>query len=124
MFVSAAFMLASSPRLASGAEPIRIEAGVDQSQQYFKTINDLSSDDDKKPRKALSSYLKGSRGKEIEKCARKCTSTCIRGGQGAPGLGPMAVRRERVVFKEGYRSGSYCLGECVEICALELGNDR
>ena len=104
--VAAAVLFTGSSALA--LEPIKVEAGVDQSQQYFKTINDLDqSDETTKPRKPLSSYLKGPQGKEIEKCARKCTSTCIRGGQGAPGLGPMAVRRESVVFKEVYRSGSY-----------------
>jgi hypothetical protein len=25
-----------------------------------------------------------------------------------------------VVFKEGYRSRSYCLSECTQICALEI----
>ena len=117
-------MVVTSPSLA--LEPIRIEADVDQSQQYFKTINDLSLDasEDTKPRKALSRYLKGPQGKEIEKCARKCTSTCIRGGQGAPGLGPMAVRRESVVFKDSYRSSKYCLGECVEVCALEIAQQQ
>ena len=115
-------VLASAPQCTSAVEPIRIERDLDQKEMYFKTINDLASDDDdKKPRKALSSILKGSRGKEIEKCARKCTSTCIRGGQGAPGLGPLSVRKELVVFKPGYRSGSYCLSECVQICAIELG---
>jgi hypothetical protein len=120
--VATLVVLASSPQYASAVEPIRIERDLDQKEMYFKTINDLASDDDdKKPRRALSSILKGPRGKEIEKCARKCTSTCIRGGQGAPGLGPLSVRKELVVFKPGYRSGKYCLSECVQICAIELG---
>jgi len=38
---------------------------------------------------------------------------------GAPGLGPMSVRREIVVFKEGFRSRKYCLSECTQVCALE-----
>jgi hypothetical protein len=119
---AALVVLASTPQCASAVEPISIQPDVDPREMYFKTINDLSSDDDdKKPRKSLSRILKGSRGKEIEKCARKCTSTCIRGGQGAPGLGPLSVRKELVVFKSGYRSGSYCLSECVQICAIELG---
>jgi hypothetical protein len=120
--VATLVVLASAPQYASAVEPIRIERDLDQKEMYFKTINDLASDDDdKKPRRALSSILKGPRGKEIEKCARKCTSTCIRGGQGAPGLGPLSVRKELVVFKPGYRSGKYCLSECVQICAIELG---
>jgi hypothetical protein len=109
---------------AEAVEPIKVEAGVNPTEQYFKTVKDLdsSSEDEKRPRKKLSKYLEGPRGKEIQQCARRCTSTCIRGGQGAPGLGPMALRRETVVFKDSYRSGSYCLSECVEICALQLEN--
>lgn len=38
---------------------------------------------------------------------------------GAPGLGPMSVRGEIVVFKEGFRSRQYCIRECAEVCALQ-----
>ena len=56
--------------------------------------------------------VQGPNGKEIEKCATKCIATCTRGGSGAPGLGPLSVRKAPVVFKEGFRSRSYCLTEC------------
>jgi hypothetical protein len=55
---------------------------------------------------------------KAESCTRKCVSTCIRGGAGAPGEGPLNVRRPLVVFKEGFRSRQYCLVECSEICNL------
>jgi hypothetical protein len=55
---------------------------------------------------------------KAESCTRKCVSTCIRGGAGAPGEGPLNVRRPLVVFKEGFRSRQYCLIECSEICNL------
>jgi hypothetical protein len=32
----------------------------------------------------------------------------------------MSVRKEIVVFKEGYRTRSYCLSECIQVCALSL----
>jgi hypothetical protein len=53
-------------------------------------------------------------------CATKCVASCTRGGSGAPGLGPMNVRKDLVVFKEGFRSRSYCLSECTNACASAL----
>lgn len=29
-------------------------------------------------------------------------------------------RKEIVVFKDGYRSRSYCLSECTQVCALTI----
>ena len=37
---------------------------------------------------------------------------------GAPGLGPLSMRREIIVFKDGYRTRKYCLSECTQVCAL------
>jgi hypothetical protein len=110
-------------------EGIKIESGVNASEQYFQTVpQGLNAGDDndrgaeKTPK--LSTYLQGKNGKEIQQCTRRCTATCIRGGQGAPGLGPMALRREVVVFKPGYRSGKYCLTECLQICALQINGKK
>lgn len=58
---------------------------------------------------------------KAESCTRKCVATCIRGGGGAPGEGPLNVRKPLVVFKEGFRSRQYCLVECSDICNL-IGN--
>ncbi|KAI5070111.1 hypothetical protein GOP47_0014454 [Adiantum capillus-veneris] len=58
---------------------------------------------------------------KAESCTRKCVGTCIRGGGGAPGEGPLNVRKPLVVFKEGFRSRNYCLVECSEICNI-IGN--
>jgi len=52
----------------------------------------------------------------VKACTTKCVSTCTRGGSGAPGLGPASVRKEIIVFKEGFRSRAYCLSECTNIC--------
>ena len=38
---------------------------------------------------------------------------------GAPGLGPMSVRGDPVVFKDGFRSRQYCIRECAELCVLQ-----
>ena len=88
--------------------------------QYFQTAPQSldAADERKTPR--LGALLAGPKGKQVQACARKCVPTCIRGGQGAPGLGPMSVRKDIVVFKDGYRSRSYCLTECITVCALSL----
>ncbi|PNW87753.1 hypothetical protein CHLRE_01g000800v5 [Chlamydomonas reinhardtii] len=72
----------------------------------------------------LSSVVSGPKKKEIEGCTRKCVPTCARGGDGAPGLGPISVRKEIVVFKEGFRSRQYCLSECAQVCALSYDRDK
>lgn len=40
----------------------------------------------------LGSLIEGPLGKQVQQCTRRCVPTCIRGGQGAPGLGPMSLR--------------------------------
>ena len=71
---------------------------------------------------SLATLLKGPNGREIEKCATKCIATCTRGGSGAPGLGPLSIRKAPVVFKEGFRSRQYCLSECTEICSITVNS--
>ncbi|KAK4345563.1 hypothetical protein RND71_035739 [Anisodus tanguticus] len=56
--------------------------------------------------------------RQAESCTVKCVNTCIRGGSGSPGEGPLNVRRPLVVFKQGFRSRQYCLVECSDICNL------
>ena len=71
---------------------------------------------------SLATLVKGPNGREIEKCATKCIATCTRGGSGAPGLGPLSIRKAPVVFKEGFRSRQYCLSECTEICSITVNS--
>ncbi|KAK9843032.1 hypothetical protein WJX74_005852 [Apatococcus lobatus] len=63
--------------------------------------------------------MKGPQSKQAEACIRNCIPTCIRGGEGAPGLGPLSVRKDLVRFKDGYRSRSYCLQECGFACSVK-----
>ncbi|XP_038717827.1 uncharacterized protein LOC120010943 isoform X3 [Tripterygium wilfordii] len=56
--------------------------------------------------------------RKAESCTIKCVTTCIRGGEGSPGEGPLNIRRPLVVFKQGFRSRHYCLVECSDICNL------
>ena len=40
---------------------------------------------------------------------------------GAPGLGPITLQREAVVFKNsGFRSRHYCLSECTQVCYASI----
>ncbi|XP_021297055.1 uncharacterized protein LOC110426207 [Herrania umbratica] len=71
-----------------------------------------SSKDCKKPR------IQRPKSRKAESCTTKCLTTCIRGGEGSPGEGPLNIRRPLVVFKEGFRSRKYCLVECSDICNL------
>ncbi|XP_021904031.1 uncharacterized protein LOC110819141 isoform X3 [Carica papaya] len=45
--------------------------------------------------------------RKAESCTVKCLTTCIRGGDGSPGEGPLNLRRPLVVFKQGFRSRQY-----------------
>ncbi len=66
----------------------------------------------------LSSLLQGPNARAKEVCTQKCITTCLRGGEGMPGLGPLSMRREIIVFKEGFRDRKYCLSECATVCSL------
>ncbi|XAR49773.1 hypothetical protein NMG60_11003906 [Bertholletia excelsa] len=61
--------------------------------------------------------------KQAESCTVKCVTTCIRGGLGSPGEGPLNFTRPLVIFKEGFRSRQYCLVECSDICNLISDGD-
>uniref|UniRef100_A0A2P2K4X3 Uncharacterized protein n=1 Tax=Rhizophora mucronata TaxID=61149 RepID=A0A2P2K4X3_RHIMU len=45
--------------------------------------------------------------RKAESCTIKCVATCIRGGEGSPGEGPLNIIRPPVVFKQGFRSRQY-----------------
>lgn len=68
----------------------------------------------------LSKLMKGPHKDAISSCTRKCLPACMRGGQGGPGLGPLTLRRDPIQFKEGFRSRSYCLSECTQVCAASV----
>ena len=85
----------------------------------FDFPNQLSSEKEA-PQTSLRGLISGANGKEVEKCTRKCLPACIRGGEGAPGLGPLSLRKELVKFKDGFRSRSYCLRDCTEVCSLSI----
>ncbi|ERN12622.1 hypothetical protein AMTRI_Chr01g136200 [Amborella trichopoda] len=61
--------------------------------------------------------------RKAETCTVRCVTTCIRGGAGSPGEGPLQAIRPLVVFKQGFRSRHYCLLECSDICNLIKDGD-
>ena len=113
--------LAAAATLAAAAAPIAFA----EREFYIEDIpQGLSSGDGGEKAPSLRSLVKGANTKEIEKCTGKCVVTCTRGGGGAPGLGPLSVRKAPVVFKDGFRSRQYCLSECAEICSITVNGSR
>lgn len=118
---AAGVALAAAATLSAAAAPIAFA----ESEFYIEDIpQGLSSGDGGEKAPSLRSLVKGTNTKEIEKCTGKCVVTCTRGGGGAPGLGPLSVRKAPVVFKEGFRSRQYCLSECAEICSITVNGSR
>ncbi|GAX75114.1 hypothetical protein CEUSTIGMA_g2558.t1 [Chlamydomonas eustigma] len=87
----------------------------------FENIPGQLRSDGSEPAVRLGSLFSGKKKKEIEQCTRKCVPTCTRGGEG-PGLGPISMRKEIIVFKSGFRSRAYCLSECAQVCSLSINS--
>lgn len=98
--------------LASALIAIVLTVNVPSSSDAFSDVPQTLSGADKIVR------IQKPKSKQAESCTRKCVGTCIRGGAGAPGEGPLNIRRPLVVFKNGFRSRQYCLIECSDICNL------
>lgn len=107
-----------------GSQALAIIAPAQPDLDTFENVPSALASDDEKKDVALSTVVAGPKQREIEGCTRKCVPTCIRGGEGAPGLGPISLRKELVVFKQGFRTRQYCLSECVQVCALSLDKDK
>lgn len=97
----------------------RTEPAYSIAQSLTTNPEELSaSDASTGPR--LSKLIEGPKGGAVVSCTRKCLPACLRGGEGAPGLGPLTVRRDPVKFKDGFRSRAYCLSECTQVCAASI----
>ncbi|CAL5443577.1 unnamed protein product [Camellia sinensis] len=90
--------------------------------QAAETLSDipqmLSGDCSSSPQDCKKAKIQRPKSRKAESCTIKCVTTCIRGGVGSPGEGPLNFRRPLVVFKQGFRSRQYCLIECSDICNL------
>lgn len=85
--VAAALLLTANPSWA--LELSQEGRGPDD---YFETAPSQISSTEAKRQVRLSTLISGSHGREVEACAKRCVATCVRGGQGGPGLGPMSIR--------------------------------
>ncbi|KAF5182619.1 hypothetical protein FRX31_027793 [Thalictrum thalictroides] len=91
---------------------------IEQSSDTLANVpQTLSGEDGKKAR------IQHPKSRNAEGCTIKCVTTCIRGGAGSPGEGPLNARRPLVIFKEGFHSRQYCLVECSDICNLLKDGD-
>ncbi|KAG6397282.1 hypothetical protein SASPL_143448 [Salvia splendens] len=108
---------AATAALVLSAGAIVVAAPADETLSNVpQTLSSVCGPDQKDCRKRYKIQKPNS--KKAEACTNKCTSTCIRGGFGSPGEGPLNIRRPLVVFKDGFRSRKYCLSECSDICNL------
>ncbi|XP_019198479.1 PREDICTED: uncharacterized protein LOC109192340 isoform X2 [Ipomoea nil] len=119
--ITAALLAATACAVVLGGRADAVELTGAQQQADMETLSNIPQ--------TLSSECEGGdcakkdriqrpKSKQAETCTVKCVNTCIRGGYGSPGEGPLNVRRPLVVFKNGFRSRHYCLVECSDICNL------
>lgn len=108
----AVIFLLTTVAAAADADVLQSEDSGTLSNVPQMLSGDCITDDCKKPR------IQRPKSRKAETCTVKCLTTCIRGGLGSPGEGPLNLRRPLVVFKQGFRSRQYCLTECSDICNL------
>ncbi|XP_043710347.1 uncharacterized protein LOC122659282 [Telopea speciosissima] len=88
------------------------------SEETLSNIPQMLSGECASPIDCKKARIQRPKSRKAESCTIKCVTTCIRGGAGSPGEGPLNARRPLVVFKQGFRSRHYCLVECSDICNL------
>ncbi|XP_038717825.1 uncharacterized protein LOC120010943 isoform X1 [Tripterygium wilfordii] len=107
-FAAAAVLLASAAGAMEAPEEAETLANIPQTLSgECASVKDCKKERIQRPKS-----------RKAESCTIKCVTTCIRGGEGSPGEGPLNIRRPLVVFKQGFRSRHYCLVECSDICNL------
>ncbi|KAF7843100.1 uncharacterized protein G2W53_000005 [Senna tora] len=99
--------------IASAIPPIQ-----ESEQDTLSNVPQTLSGECSSPKDCTKPKIQRPKSTKAESCTIKCVNTCIRGGQGSPGEGPLNVRRPLVVFKQGFRTRQYCLVECSDICNL------
>lgn len=126
LLLSAVQLLASlqlvlaPPAAADGGDfTIRSEpAAEDAEDQYFETVPQGLNSADSSTAPRLGALIEGPKGKQVQQCVRKCVPTCVRGGQGSPGMGPMTFRCARACVTHKRLLGCTCN---VVVMARQLG---
>jgi len=116
--VLATVLLQSPPALASVRGDLLFEQRLqEQEQGNMEDVPSALRAGDSATRRSSSSAMRGGNAKAISGCTSSCLTSCVRGGPGAPGLGPAAQGKEVAQFRGGFRSRNYCLTTCVDACA-------
>ncbi|KAJ8628815.1 hypothetical protein MRB53_022138 [Persea americana] len=100
--LGSAFCIKSAAGIAAAALIFSSAAFQTPQPDTLSNIPQTLSGDDGKP-----SRIQRPKSRKAESCTVKCVTTCIRGGAGSPGEGPLNARRPLVVFKQGFRSRQY-----------------
>ncbi|XP_043813240.1 uncharacterized protein LOC110617005 isoform X3 [Manihot esculenta] len=86
-----------------------VAGAVDAPQQAAETLlnvpQSLSGDCASSAKDCRKATIQRPKSKKAESCTVKCVNTCIRGGEGSPGEGPLNVRRLELRQKQ-----KFCLG--------------
>ena len=100
-------------------------------ENYMENIaSTVSADEALGKRTSLKKLVQGEHKKEIERCAGKCITTCVRGTNDTQSNSLLAMRSNKnkkkdemstlVVFKDRFRSRNYCIEECLEYCSKAI----
>ncbi|RZC56754.1 hypothetical protein C5167_015610 [Papaver somniferum] len=120
--VAAATVILSTSIMFSGTTHEAIASAATNTVEDGTTMENipqmLSSTDGDDVNGKRKGRIQKPKSRKAETCTSKCVTTCVRGGYGAPGEGPLNAVRPLVVFKQGFRSRQYCLVECSDICNL------
>ncbi|XP_038884945.1 uncharacterized protein LOC120075531 [Benincasa hispida] len=120
---TAAAILAAAALISSPAPSAATESStsISEQQEESTTLSNIPqtlSGECEQPSDCKKARIQRPKSRKAESCTIKCVGTCIRGGDGSPGEGPLNIRRPIIVFKQGFRSRQYCLVECSDICNL------
>ncbi|XP_022934221.1 uncharacterized protein LOC111441457 isoform X1 [Cucurbita moschata] len=110
---TAAAILAAAVVIVSPAPSAAVESSSNLSEQQeesttLSNIPQTLSGECAQPSDCKKARIQRPKSRKAESCTIKCVGTCIRGGDGSPGEGPLNIRRPIVVFKQGFRSRQYC----------------
>lgn len=109
---TAAAILAAAAVIASPAPSAATETStsISEQQEESTTLSNIPqtlSGECAQPSDCKKARIQRPKSRKAESCTIKCVGTCIRGGDGSPGEGPLNIRRPIVVFKQGFRSRQY-----------------
>ncbi|XP_026403884.1 uncharacterized protein LOC113299137 isoform X2 [Papaver somniferum] len=113
--VASATVILSTSIMFSGTTHEAIASAATNTVEDGTTMENipqmLSSTDGEDDNGKRKGRIQKPKSRKAESCTSKCVTTCVRGGYGAPGEGPLNAFRPLVVFKQGFHSRQYCSSE-------------